>query len=165
MAPALPRGEKTMSIYGRFYQVGYVTRDIDAAIAQLQARMGATLVDVLYDLRDGNGEQVALKNLSHMSLPGAEIELIEPRPHWSSIYLDALPERGDDIGFHHLGFLIPDDATWDAAMASFETFGTPVVMSGATPQVRFAYVDTRRQCGHYSEIAQRFDSASARPLP
>ena len=154
-----------MSTYGRFYQLGYVTRDIDAAIAHLQTRMGATLLDVFYDLRDGNGDQVALKNLSHLSLPGAEIELIEPRLDWPSIYLDALPEGADDIGFHHLGFLIPDDVTWDTAMASFETFGTPVVMSGATPQVRFAYVDTRRQCGHYSEIAQRFDSANARPLP
>ena len=45
-----------MSIYGRFYQLGYVVRNIDAAIAHLQTRMGATLADVFYDLRDADGE-------------------------------------------------------------------------------------------------------------
>lgn len=154
-----------MSLYGRFFQLGYVVRDIDAAVRHCQQRMGATVVDIIRDLRAETGEQVSINNLSHLALPGAEIELIEPRLDWPSIYLDALPDDSADIGFHHLGFLVPDQPTWDRAMATAETFDTPVVMEGATSQVRFAYLDTRRLCGHYSEVVWRYDPASSRPLP
>lgn len=154
-----------MSLYGRFYQIGYVARDIDAAVSHLQQRMGATLVDVIRDIRIGDGDEVCIKNLSHMALPGVELEIIQPRLDWESIYLDALPSGNDDVGFHHLGFLISDQQAWDRAVASFTTFDTPIVMEGGTPQVRFAYFDTRRQCGHYSEIAWRLDPENARAIP
>lgn len=153
------------SVYGRFFQLGYVTRDLDAAIDRLQRRTGARLIDRIHDLRDEAGNQVVLKNLAHLGLPGVEIELIQPRLDRSSIYLEALPPAGDDIGFHHTGFLLPDEAGWQRAVDSLEREGTPIVMQGGTSQVRFAYIDTRRQAGHYSEIVLRFDPASARPLP
>ncbi|MFA5495770.1 MAG: VOC family protein [Porticoccaceae bacterium] len=154
-----------MSVYGRFFQLGYVVRDIDAAVRHCRQRMGATLVDIIRDLRTEAGEQVSINNLSHLAMPGAEIELIEPRPDWPSIYLDALPEKGGGLGFHHLGFVVPDQQAWDRAMATIDTFGTPLAMAGATSQVRFAYLDTRRLCGHYSEIVWRYDPANSRPLP
>lgn len=155
------------SIYGRFYQLGYVTRDIDKGIAHLQRRMGAQLIDVIRDLRDEAGNQVALRNLSHLALPGVEIELIEPRLDWPSIYLEALPADDNDVGFHHLGFLVPDSEAWDRAVNSFDAMETPIVMQGETSRVRFAYFDTRKQAGHYSEIAQRYGleaTPTAQPL-
>jgi hypothetical protein len=154
-----------VSVYGRFFQLGYVVRDIDAAVAGIQRRMGAEVVDVVRDLRDEAGNEVALLNLSHLAVPGAEIELIEPRLDWPSIYLEALPDNPGDIGFHHLGFLLPDQSAWDRAIESCEALNTPVVMEGGTSAVRFAYIDTRRQAGHYSEIVLRFDPANARALP
>jgi len=39
------------SAYGRFLQVGYVVRDIDAAVAALQRRMGAKVIDLIHDIR------------------------------------------------------------------------------------------------------------------
>lgn len=154
-----------MSLYGRFFQIGYVVRDIDAAVQHLQQRMGAVVVDVIRDMRTEAGEQVCIRNLSHMALPGVEIELIEPRLDQDSIYLNALPHGNDDVGFHHLGFLLPDQQAWDSAIASLAVFDTPIVMEGETSKVRFAYLDTRRQSGHYSEIVWRFDPEGARPLP
>lgn len=154
-----------MSTYGRFYQIGYVARDIDAAINHLQQRMGATLVDVIHDIRTEAGDQVCIKNLSHLALPGVELEVIQPRLDHESIYLEALPKEDDKVSFHHLGFLIPDQQAWEQAIASFDTFDTPIVMEGGTSEVRFAYFDTRRQCGHYSEIAWRYDPENARVIP
>ena len=153
------------SIYGRFFQLGYVTRDLDAGIAQLRRRMGATVIDVIRDLRDESGATVALEHLSHLALPGVEIELIQPRLDWDSIYLDALPESGNDIGFHHTGFMLPDSESWQRAVEMLDEMQTPIVMQGGTSQVRFAYIDTRKQAGHYSEIVQRFNPETARPMP
>jgi hypothetical protein len=127
--------------------------------------MGAVQIDMIHDLRDGLGNAVALRHVSHLALPGLEVELMEPRLDWDSIYLEALPDSDDAAGLHHLGFLLPDDAAWDAAVSDFQLMSTPIVMQGATPDVRFAYFDTRRQAGHYSEIVQRFNPATARPLP
>lgn len=165
----------TASRYGRFYQLGYVTRNLDKGIAHLQRRMGAQLIDIIRELRDEAGSAVALQNVAHLALPGVEIEVMEPRIDWPSIYLEALPASDDDVGFHHLGFIVPDSAAWDRAVESLDAQDTPIVMQGGTAQVRFAYIDTRKQMGHYSEIAQRFSpplgtpplgtSAAVRPLP
>lgn len=149
--------------YGRFYQLGYVTRDIDAAYAQLQRTMGATPVDMIHDIRDAEGKQVVVQNVAHLALPGAEIELIQPRLEQPSIFLDALPQSPADVGLHHLGFILTDLDAWERAMAQIAANRTPIVMSGGTPQVRFAYFDTRKETGHYSEIALRF--APSRALP
>jgi hypothetical protein len=127
--------------------------------------MGAVRIDLVPELRDGDGKAVAIRGVAHLALPGLEIELIEPRPDWDSIFLAALPTSDEDVGFHHLGFLLPDRAAWDAAVADFAVMGTPIVMQGETPDVRFAYFDTRRHAGHYSEIALRFNPATARAIP
>lgn len=153
------------SRYGRFYQIGYVTRDIEAASTALQRRMGAVQIDMIREMRDGRGNPVALRHVAHLAVPGLEVELIEPRLTWDSIYLEALPDTSNAVGLHHLGFLLPDQTAWDAAVGDFEAMATPIVAQGETPDVRFAYFDTRRQAGHYSEIVLRFNPATARPLP
>lgn len=151
--------------YGRFFQLGYVVRDIDAAIAGLQKRMGASLVDVAHDLRDAAGQPRLIENLAHMAVPGAEIELIQPRAGWPSIYEDALPDCAAGVGFHHVGFLVPDLEAWDAALGELAAMRTPIVWQGAYPHVRFAYIDTRRHAGHYSELVWRSPDVVSRPLP
>jgi len=150
------------ALYGRFFQIGYVTRDIDLALAHLTRRMGARQLDVLRDFRPG-GNRVEILHLAHMSLPGVEIEVIQPRLDWPSIYLGALPDGNGEVGFHHLGFMLPDLAAWDRAMSSLEAMQTPVVMQGTSPAVRFAYIDTRRRAGHYSELVYRATTPGIEP--
>jgi hypothetical protein len=153
------------SIYGRFFQLGYVTRDISRAAPCLLQRMGATQIDLIHEPRDEAGNVYPLLHLAHFSLPGVEIELIEPRLDRPSIYLEALPDRGEDSSLHHMGFSVSDVQAWDRAVATFDAMQTPIVMEGETSQVRFAYFDTRRQAGHYSELVLRFHPETARPLP
>jgi len=151
--------------FGRFFQLGYVTRNIDAALERLKERTGANQIDLIHDVRDEKGQFVALEHLSHLSLPGVEFEVIQPRMDWPSIYVDALPACDDDIGLHHLGFIVSDEAAWDAAVKRFGQANAPIAMAGETSKVRFAYIDARAQMGHYVELVLRYDPENARALP
>lgn len=142
----------------RFFQLGYVTRDIHAALPRLEQLLGAARVDLIEDFRDGQGNPTPLQNLSHLALPGAEIELIQPREGHPSIYLDALPGDPAEVGLHHLGFLVPDKSAWDEAVERLNPAVNPIAMSADTPAVRFAYFDTRARTGHYTELVLRYPS-------
>src|SRR5689334_1535530 len=108
------------SMYGRFFQLGYVTRDIEHGIADAKRRMGAHQIDLIEDVRDGEGARTPLLKLAHLVLPGVEVELIQPRLDWDSIYLDALPPEGDPrSALHHLAFAVPDRQGWEAAVEDF----------------------------------------------
>lgn len=96
--------------FGRFFQIGYVTRNIANGLAILESEMGAQRIDLLDDLRDAQGNRVMIRALSHLNLGEAEIELIEPRLDWPSIYLDALPADDQTIALHHIGYRQPDIA-------------------------------------------------------
>jgi catechol 2,3-dioxygenase-like lactoylglutathione lyase family enzyme len=142
--------------FGRFFQIGYVTRNVREACATLTRRMGARRIDLIEDLRDADGREVMIRSLSHLSLGDVEIELIEPRTDWPSIYLDALPPEGDATpALHHLGYRLPDIESWDAAMQALRGAGMAVALEGAPPRVRFAYLDTRDEIGHYTEVVYR----------
>jgi len=140
--------------YGRFFQIGYVTRDLATAAARL-TQMGARRIDYFEDFKRPNGDPSAIWGLSHMARGGAELELIQPRLDRTSIYLDALPEESGAIALHHVGYLHPDVPAWEAAMARVRASGATVVSEGAMPQARFAYLDTRADLGHFTEVVWR----------
>jgi hypothetical protein len=153
------------SSYGRFYQLGYVTRDIDVAVANLERRMAARRIDLIHDLRDEAGRPAQLLHVAHLALPGVELEIMEPRLDWPSIYLEDLPESPGAVRLHHLGYVLPDVAAWDRAVTQLSRMATPIVLQFETSQVKVAYFDTRQQTGHYSEIVLRFHPETARALP
>lgn len=149
---------QTPNRFGTFFQIGYVTRDIGAAVKLLTDGMGATLIDLLEDFRDPQGNPVVIRSLSHLMLGKVEIEVIEPRLDQPSIYLDALPQAGETVALHHLGYRHADIASWEAAMAALRATGVDVPMEGATARARFAYIDTRCDIGHFTEVVYRAEA-------
>ncbi|WP_404476541.1 VOC family protein [Novosphingobium sp. BL-52-GroH] len=143
--------------FGRFFQIGYVTHDIASGLAILEGTMGARRIDLLEDFRDANGDPVMIRALSHLSMGDAEIELIEPRADWPSVYLDALPADDRTIALHHIGYRQPDVAAWTAARDRAQAAGLAISMEGYTPHAHFAYIDTRATLGHYTEVVYRED--------
>lgn len=141
--------------FGRFFQLGYVTRDLESAVRTLVDEQQAMLIDLIEDFKDQAGQPVVIRRLAHLMLGDAEIELIEPRLDWQSLYLEALPEKGIAMAFHHIGYMQPDVEQWEVAMARAEERGMVTVMKGSTPRARFAYLDTRAHNGHYSELVWR----------
>jgi catechol 2,3-dioxygenase-like lactoylglutathione lyase family enzyme len=139
----------------RFFQIGYVVGDIDHAAGLFTGMFGATLKDLTRDMRDQHGEPSLIANLSHVLLNGVEIELIEPRVGWPSVYGDGTPLSKSAIALHHFGFMADNDDAWDAANAVMEASGAPAAMAADLLTVRLTYFDTRASLGHYTEIVQR----------
>jgi hypothetical protein len=127
--------------------------------------MNARRIDLIHDIRDEAGQPVPLLHLAYLSVPGVELEVIQPRLDWPSIYLETLPDGAADVRLHHLGFMLPNRAAWDEAAARLNEMATPIVLQFETSQVRAAYFDTRRQTGHYCELVVRFHPENLHPLP
>lgn len=135
----------------RHFQIGYVVRNIDDAIARFE-HLGGALIDRIIDMRDDIGNPVIIQNLAHLQMGAREIELIEPRAGQKSIYTDWTLAAGG-IGLHHLGYKADTDEQWNIASTRWDTLG--IVMDMDIPRVRVRYYDTRDTLGHYIELVQR----------
>jgi len=122
------------SPFGKFFQLGYVTRDIDAAARRMIVDLGARQLDLIHELRDENGGEVFLKHLAHFAIGGIEAELIEPRLDWPSLYLEALPAQPDAFAMHHLGYLAAIMQRFCLTPDNFRIFGPPLSDSANSAQ-------------------------------
>jgi hypothetical protein len=151
-----------ISHYRDIYQTGYVARDIGKAVDFLQSKYGAGDFDLkdhdLVVVRDGRSMplqmRVAIINVGRMQL-----EVIEPvGGEAAAIYTDGIDLDRSPIVFHHLGIAVPGAYdNWTAMEADVRGAGEDFAMAFAydheeTALVRFAYVDTRRHTGHYTEF-------------
>lgn len=81
-----------------------------------------------------------------------QIEIIEEKSQRASVYREHLDDFGE--GLHHLGFYVPD---LDAKLNLAEQIGLETIFLGEFTTagggfVRFAYLDTRDQCGLLVEL-------------
>lgn len=143
------------SFQGRFHQLGYVARSLERGVARLVEQMGATVAVIKQDPRDAEGNFMPLQSVAMLDVPGAQLEVIQPRLDWPSIYLDHLPVSDDDVRFHHIAFMMDSDSEWVNGVSHFNKHDIELAWGGATAALRFAYFDTRAQCGHFSELLFR----------
>ena len=155
------------------YQMGYVTRDLDEAIAFLREKTGAAEFalrepDLLVDWR-GTPQRlhmrVAIANVGRM-----QVEVIQPIDGPAAdIYREGITLDAGPVIFHHVGIAIHGGiANWtqlEKDVAAHDPFvlGFAYDHEGA-PAVRFAYCDTRPTLGHYTEylwFAQGMAAANA----
>ena len=78
--------------------------------------------------------------------------MIEEKSQRAAVYKEHLDSHGQ--GLHHLGFFIPD---LDAKLKIAEQLGLKILFEGQFKTagggfVRFAYLDTRQQCGMILEL-------------
>ena len=136
------------TLFNRFFQVGYVTRDGDAAMAQFSTRFGPSEFQIIH----GSAEHPHTKRIGLTYIGETMIEIIEVNDAVSSIYRDYLPASGGDIRFHHLGHLTDD---YQATLRRLEHEGYDVPMKITYGEVLdCCYVDTRAQLGHYLEYVR-----------
>ncbi len=93
---------------GPIHHVGYVVRDLDAAIAALGATFTATVT--AREVMDAQGVEAVM-----LEGPGGAVELISPLDPEGAIarFMD---KRGE--GFHHVAIAVPDiEAALDALAA------------------------------------------------
>ena len=137
-------------------QVGIIAADIEEALPGTAAAFNLrTWYKPQYAEKQFtiDGEQVDLDfNLVFAYSGGLQIELFEEKSQRAAIYKDYLDQRGQ--GIHHLGFYIAD---MDARLKAAEKLGLKILLesqftTAGGGAVRFAYLDTRQQCGTILEL-------------
>lgn len=146
----------------KHHQIGYVTHDLEAAMALCKEMYGIDrffvlpMVDTpdffILPTRDGPAGapkiRVALANAG-----GLEIELIQPV---ANVPIFADPLQGEDVPpivFHHTcNHIAGSLADWEAYRAGLDEAVRPVVFEGGSGNdLRFVYTDERLWIGHYLE--------------
>lgn len=139
------------SPFDGFFQVGYVARDLDAAMTQFGKRFGPVEFQVI----DAVEPHLHTRRIALAWIGATMIELIEPNQHVPSIYIDALPASPGEIRFHHLGCLIAD---YPGTLRRLEAEGYDVPFAMSYGEVLdCCYADTRAQLGHYMEYIRLGD--------
>jgi hypothetical protein len=128
------------------FQIAYVTHDRAAAQAALGERLGLSAWTDLDVVPAGAELAVAFARAGRI-----QIELIQPLGGDATIFSDLLPTRGL-VAVHHLGVRVEDIdlALTHAAEAGFQTPKQGAIEG----QLRFAFVDTRADLGHFIELAE-----------
>lgn len=130
------------------FQIAYVTRDLDAAVAAARDRFGISEMLVIRDM--------VLSRATRLSLALAwigpwMIELIEPHGDGTSVYEAIAPDPGTVLRMHHLGHEIADEAGWERLRAQIDASGDPIAAERDKKGIRFLFVDSRPTLGCFTE--------------
>jgi hypothetical protein len=120
-----------LEAFAGVFQVAYVTHDREVAERELTVRLELA---------------VAFARAGRV-----EIELIQPIAGETAIFIERLPARGL-VAVHHLGVRVEDIAL---ALEHSGAAGYRCCLSGQIEgHLRYAFVDTTGDLGHYTELAQ-----------
>lgn len=158
--------------YANLFQMSYITRDLDAAMAHCRAELGIEH----FDTTDAEVEVLSFGKLRPLKIRAAfgnvgrhQLELIEPVSGAIEIYTDEVDLSKHIINFHHIAIAVRGGiAEWrallDEVRASGDEFAYlfPPVPSD-DDKLAFAYVDTRKRLGHYTEYL--WVDEAIKPIP
>lgn len=129
------------------FQVAYATNDIERACELFRQRFG---------IREFRRLEGAMPSGGHIHVELAWVgntmyELLSAEGPGAELYMGRVPIEGFAIRHHHLGFLIHDEAQWQALLATVERDGWTLLSKSHTPGfMRSCFVDAP-ELGHYLE--------------
>lgn len=135
---------------GIHYQNGYITRDIEKAIARFRERSGVedvTSFEVTVPVTTPKGSGFGTYKLAFIWINNLQYELIQPVSGMVDVYTEQLPED-DGVRFHHTCMRIDD---WGDFRRRVDKRGYRVVLEGGSDQLNYVYLDARDYVGHYLE--------------
>jgi len=139
---------------GPVFQLGYVTNDVDAAVAAYKQNLGIANFSVI-NVGKAAGNDAPYGARIGLAWAGAlMIELIQPIGSPAPFYVDDLAPSGKLVTrFNHVGVMVPETESWNAITAAVEKQGLKVAWRGSDPaRNNVAYVDMRATVGHYVEL-------------
>lgn len=129
------------------FQMAYATNDIERACDLFRQRLG------IREFRRLEGPMPSGGRI-HVELAwvgNTMYELLTAEGPGSELYMTRLPDDGFALRHHHLGFLIPDEAQWQALMATIEREDWNLLSkSHAQGFMHSCFVDVP-ELGHYFE--------------
>lgn len=135
---------------GHKYQIAYITRNIEKAVARFGPEIGRsdiTVFDTSFPVVTPAGSGTAVLKLALIWTGEMQYELIEPVSGPVDVYTDLLPED-DSLRFHHMAIRVDD---WDAFRCEVDRRGLAVALEGGGDALRFLYLDRRDLLGHHVE--------------
>ena len=141
----------------RFFQIGYVTLDLDSAIDELGGREAFYVIDVDQALGDPS---LPVKRIALSYLGELNIELIEIRPEVRSIF-DGLDLSNRRLKAHHLGYLIEDAGQWELLVAEAHAAHAVAMEGGFGDLLSYFYVESRAETGQFTEYVHLGDGGRA----
>lgn len=142
-----------MSLQG-FYQLGYVTRDLERAIGLMGSGLGLSdfsHFDVEMLLQTREGAKAAVLRVGTAWAGPMQVELIQPLSGHVDAYVAGLPEDPDNPTprFHHLAVR---RESMEEMRRDVAALGLPVVFETDGAGISSIYVDARARIGHYLEL-------------
>jgi hypothetical protein len=136
---------------GGFFQLGYVTNDIEKAIDLYAKQFGAPEWTT-FDSGSMNPDNPYPSMIGLAWVGSVQVELIQPKATPAPLYAEAMPKSGFGINIHHLGYILEDEAEWNAANAAVKSqelrVATHLKIDGV---IELIYADARPLLGHYLE--------------
>jgi hypothetical protein len=146
--------------YGQLFQMSYITRDIDAAMAHAREHMGVEH----FDTSDAEVEVLSFGKLRPLKIRAAfanigrnQFEIIQPVSGAIEIYTDEVDLSKHILNFHHIAIAVRGGIEqWRELLAEVRASGDDFAFlfppePTDDDKVCFAYVDTRKRLGHYTE--------------
>jgi hypothetical protein len=161
------------SRYGELFQMSYITRDLDAAIEHAQRELGMPE----FHTTDAELEVLSYGELKPLKIRAAftnigrhQFEIIQPvSGAATSVYTDHVDLDSHILNFHHVAIAVRGGLKdWLALIEEVKASGDEFAFlspPGATEddKVCFAYVDTRKRWGHFTEYL--WVDESIKPIP
>ncbi len=160
------------SRYGELFQMSYITRDLDAAMEHAKKELGVTD----FHVTDAEVEVLSYGELKPLKLRAAftnigrhQFEIIQPVSGATSVYTDHVDLGSHILNFHHVAIAVRGGiADWLALIEEVKASGDEFAFLAppeptAADKVCFAYVDTRKRCGHFTEYL--WVDESIKPIP
>lgn len=135
-----------MNLFSGFFQMGYVCRDMDRALAQFASRHGVG--------QFRRKPPAGILESAHAWVGDVMIEIIRPLDDAPPLYDHCIPDDPDAVCLHHHGFRAPNADAWQDVNRCVEAAGYATPLKGAVMdgQLNYLYADTRAAIGVYSEF-------------
>jgi len=130
----------------------YVTNDLDRALDIFSQHYGIRE----YSFIEGPMPQGGSIRVAFAWAGGQIYEIIQASGPQTSFYNELLPDDDFAIRFHHLGFIVPDEAGWRQLEKELKETGWPVAYSTLTGTFIDAYYIKAPELGHYIEYVRPF---------
>lgn len=146
-----------------FFQVAYVTSDIDRATEDFGLLYGAARFQVNRNVEIQTVAGVARAHFALAFVGDQQLEVIEPAGGADGAYRDILPAGAYATRLHHFGRLITEPVEWEAVRTSVRASGLDSPVGGTFRHegielMHYLYADTRAQLGHQLEFMYRTEA-------
>jgi hypothetical protein len=140
---------------GRFFQLGYVTNDLDQAMEYTNRTFGVQdYVDYgQFDSAVIGG--IAKVRVAQGRLGEIVFELVQPCGGDDALYANYLPDPGFAVRLHHTAYYLDDPVEWRRLRQALDAQGKKIVIDGRSPSSEYIYVDFRDELGQYAEVVHR----------